>query len=162
MIFQNVYNIVKSVFVNTLGVNLDLLFSIILPVGTITIIIGLFVKNLMDSKISSAARKVKNVQSNIDAIRLFVNLKQEKVFDDYDFISIIPSAVKTRLTNKTSDRTAAYKDLLKLDEISELIETKFVKNEKDKNYLLYIAYYVCQNQTELATFEANIHKLLKE
>jgi hypothetical protein len=162
MVFQNAYTIVKSIFVNTLGVNLDLIVSIIFPIGTVTIIIALFIKNLLDSKISSAARKIKNVQANIDAIRLFVNIRHEQVFDDYNFISIIPSSVKVRLTNKSSDREQAYKDLFKLGEIAELIETKFIKKEKDKNYLLYVAYYVCQNQTELSTFEANLHKLLKE
>jgi hypothetical protein len=94
MIFQNTYILTKAYFINSFGVNLDIIMQIIMPIGTVTVIIALFIKNLMSSKISKIKTKILNIGNSIDQIRLFIIVNEKQSFSDYEFVSILPNMIK--------------------------------------------------------------------
>jgi hypothetical protein len=91
MIFQNTYTIVKSYFTNNFGVNLDIIMQIILPIGTVTVIIGLFIKNLMSSKINGTKKTIASIGDTIAKIQTFIALNGKKALQSFEFVQILPS-----------------------------------------------------------------------
>jgi hypothetical protein len=51
LIFQNVYTIARVYFINNYAVNLDQFVSVILPITSTTIVIVLFIKKIIDTKL---------------------------------------------------------------------------------------------------------------
>jgi len=173
MLFQNLYTITKAYFINSFGVNLDLIMSIILPIGTITVIIGLFIKNLMSSKISQIKKSILSSEDNVEKIRMFVSLHGEKAFEDYDFVQLIPSNVKQIITSQENNKKVLMDALLQYEEVvsyihnihtktnSKLKKTLHIKKltDLDKKYLIYVSTNLCKNSQQLESFFADVKKL---
>jgi len=173
MLFQNLYTITKAYFINSFGVNLDLIMSIILPIGTITVIIGLFIKNLMSSKVSQIKKNILSSEDNVGQIRMFVSLQGTKAFEDYDFMQLIPSGVKQMITSQENNKTVLMDTLLKYDETVKYIENLHVEtnnklkklahinkmSDLDKKYLIYVSTNLCKNLDQLDSFFTDVKKL---
>lgn len=160
MIFQNTYTIVKSYFTNNFGVNLDIIMQIILPIGTVTVIIGLFIKNLMSSKINGTKKTIASIGDTIAKIQTFIALNGKKALQSFEFVQILPSWLQKSIREHKMADDKIIKILDKCQIVVEYIEENFKKNVNDKNYLLYIAYYKCQDFDTLNTFYANIQKVV--
>jgi hypothetical protein len=160
MIFLNAYTILKSYFINQFGVNLDLIMSIILPIGTMTVIVGLFVKNMISSKLNGVKNKINNIYSETSKIKLLVKLNDIDMLNDYDFVSLIPTPITNRflageITKKEIFRELGYYNAT-IKNIEKNIKTK---NEKNKKYFLYVVLNKCNNKKDLDMFYENLVKL---
>jgi len=65
LLFQNGYTLFKSIFLSQFGVDLDLIFSIIIPIGTITVILGVYIKNMLSSKVTAVKKNIKKIDATI-------------------------------------------------------------------------------------------------
>jgi uncharacterized paraquat-inducible protein A len=137
MIFQNAYTILKTIFIKEFGVNLDLIFSIVLPIGTITVIIGLFIKNLLSSKVSATLKAIRNINVTVNNFDVFFHAAKMAALDDYNFVTILPPMIKTPLTNGTIDKNQAFVLMQQLDEAIDFVKHHInPKKAHDLNYLL--------------------------
>jgi hypothetical protein len=159
MLFQNSYTIVKGVFINNFGVNLDLVISIILPIGTITLIIGLFIKNMMDSKVSSVKKGIKSMPATVSSFRVFFYTQKEESLDDYSFVSTLPPLVKNGLTSGSLNKKQAYVILTKLNQSIIFVEQAYAKDPKQKNYLLYVLFNLVSSTEEIDEILFNIQQI---
>jgi hypothetical protein len=135
LIFQNAYSILKIIFASNFGVNLDLIFQIILPIGTITVIVSLFIKNLLSSKVNDVFKAIKNIHGVIDSLMVFYYSKKEVAFDDYNFVSSLPSLIKTQILNNQISTKEASALIEKFDTTIKLIDQTYSKDEKQKKYM---------------------------
>jgi hypothetical protein len=159
MIFQNTYILLKAYFINGFGVNLDIIMQIIMPIGTVTVIIALFIKNLMNSKITKIKQQILSIGDNIDKIRMFIIANGKKSFSDYQFITILPNVIKKYLLVEKIDSEALITELNNFEQIIKYIEKNFNKKDIDMKYLVYIATYICNTKQELDIFYNNLQKL---
>lgn len=159
MIYQNIYTLVKAVFLSRWGVNLDLIFSIILPIGTITVIVGLFIKNLLNSKISNVMRDVKNINSVINTFRTFYYTNRENALKDFDFIAILPPMIKNPLTKGDITTQQTVELINELDDTTKFIEDHYAKNVKEKQFMLYTLFNNVTNKEQINEMKENILKL---
>jgi hypothetical protein len=158
MFFQNTYTLVKSIFMLDLGVNLDLIFSIILPIGTITVIIGLFIKNMMSSKVSGVTSAIKSIGANVASFRVFFYTQGQDSLNDYSFVEILPPMIKVPLTGNKIKKDQAYQLMTQLDQMAQFIETTFADDDKQRNYMLYILFNNVKSIDELNEIKSNIAK----
>jgi hypothetical protein len=159
MIFQNCYTIIKGFFINEYGVNLDLIISIIFPIGTITLIIGLFIKKMMDSKVNFVRKAIKTIPNTISTFRMFFNSQGINSLNDYDFVSILPPLIKGELRKGQENKQKTFELLTKLNESAKYIEDKYSGKEKQKNYLLYVIFNTTSAEEEVDEIMSNIHKI---
>jgi hypothetical protein len=150
----------KSVFLSKLGVNLDLIFQIILPIGTITLIVGLFIKNLLSSKVNSVLNAIKTIDSKLNSFRAFFYTNHSKSLDDYDFVSSLPPLLKKPLINGTITNEAANKLMIELDESAKFIEKYYTK--KQRQYMLYVLFNQIATLDEIKEIKTNTLKLIKK
>jgi hypothetical protein len=159
MLFQNTYTMIKSIFLFELGVNLDLIISIILPIGTITVIIGLFIKNMMDSRVSGVLKAIKNIEGNIASFRVFYYTQKQDSLNDYTFVSMLPPMIKVPLTANKIDRTQAYELMQQLDDAIKFIETNYAHDEKQKHYMMYVLFNNTTCIEQINEIKANALKI---
>jgi hypothetical protein len=159
MIFQNCYTLIKGFFINEYGVNLDLIISIIFPIGTITLIIGLFIKKMMDSKVNSVRKAIKTIPNTISTFRVFFNSQGINSLDDYSFVAILPPLIKGELRKGKDNKQKTFDLLTKLNDSAKYIEDKYSKKEKQKNYLLYVLFTTTSAEAEVDEIMSNIHKI---
>jgi len=147
--------------------------SIILPIGTITVIIGLFIKNLMSSKISQVKKNILSSEDNVEKIKTFVSLQGEKAFEDYDFIQLMPASVRRTITSDENNKKALMKILSECEEVINYIDNIHTESKNklkkiahikkmtnlDKKYLIYIATTVCKNAEQLDSFFDDVKKM---
>jgi hypothetical protein len=159
MIYQTTYTLLRSYFINEFGVNLDIIMQIVLPVGTVTCIVGLFIKNLMSSKMTNVKKQIMGITTVVEQLRVFIILKGTSAFNDYDFVSLIPTFIKNEINNsKIIDNDRMLEQFKKYDSLINLIE-KNIKKIMNKKYLMYVATYICKNEIELDIFKTNIEKI---
>jgi hypothetical protein len=137
MIFQNIYTIIKAIFLSKWGVNLDLIFSIILPIGTITVIVGIFIKNMLNSKVNSVLNAIKGIGGTIATFRTFAYTNGINALDDFNFVAILPPMIKIPLTTGKINKEQAGNLMKELDDGAKFIEAHYVDNPKEKQYMLY-------------------------
>jgi hypothetical protein len=137
MVFQNIYTIVKAIFLSEWGVNLDLIFSIILPIGTITVIVGLFIKNMLNSKVNSILNAIKGIEGTVATFRTFAYTNGANALDDFNFVAILPPMIKGPLTSGKLTKDKANELMLALDDGAKFIESHYANNPKEKQYMLY-------------------------
>jgi hypothetical protein len=133
--------------------------NIILPIGTITVIVGIFIKNLMNSKISSVRKKIKDTPGIISSVCLYLSLKGKDSFKDYEFVLSLPESIKNKLTSKAYSVDEACKILSKKLNIISFIKINFKHNIPDQNYLLYMAYFKLDSEDDLNKYYDNLQKL---
>jgi hypothetical protein len=144
---------------NGFGVNLDIIMQIIIPIGTVTVIIGLFIKNMMSSKLNATKNKIKNIGDSVNKIRMFVTLQGTKAFDDYDFLNLLPSFLKEKIIDGQVDKKALLNSLIEYEKISRFIEDNYKKKDMDKKYLLYVMNNVCKSKDDLDIFYTNLKNI---
>lgn len=159
MLFQNLYTMLKSIFLSKFGVNLDLIFQIILPIGTITLIVGLFIKNLLSSKVNSVLSAIKNIDGKVTSFRAFFYTNKEESLNDYNFVSILPPLIKNPLIKGNMDHKRANNLMLELDETITFINTKYQK--KQRQYMLYVLFNQVGSIDEINEIKTNTNKLIK-
>jgi hypothetical protein len=137
MIFQNIYTIIKAIFLSKWGVNLDLIFSIILPIGTITVIVGIFIKTMLSSKVNSVLNAIKGIDSTIATFRTFSYTNGIEALEDFNFVAILPPMIKAPLTSGKITKTEAGELMNVLDECAKFIELHYADRPKEKQYMLY-------------------------
>ncbi|MDR3163633.1 MAG: hypothetical protein LBT77_00980 [Mycoplasmataceae bacterium] len=160
MIFQNAYTILKTIFIKEFGVNLDLIFSIVLPIGTITVIIGLFIKNLLSSKVSATLKAIRNINVTVNNFDVFFHAAKMAALDDYNFVTILPPMIKTPLTNGTIDKNQAFVLMQQLDEAIDFVKHHInPKKAHDLNYLLWVLFNQINDIDEITEIKTNLLKL---
>jgi hypothetical protein len=142
-----------------LGVNLDLIFSIILPIGTITVIIGLFIKNMMSSKVSGVINAIKTIGASVASFRVFFYAQGLDSLNDYGFVRILPPMIKIPLTNNKIKKDEAFQLMTQLDQMAQFIENTYPKDEKQRNYMLYVLFNNVTCIEELNEIKTNISKV---
>ena len=150
----------KSIFLSKLGVNLDLIFQIILPIGTITLIVGLFIKNLLNSKVNCVLNSIKTIDGKIASFRAFFYTNEKKSLDDYNFVSLLPPLIKQPLIKGTVNNEQANKLMNELDETIDFINDKY-KN-KQRQYMLYVLFNQISSLDEIQEIKINTNKLLQK
>jgi hypothetical protein len=159
MIFQTTYTILKSVFISKWGVNLDLIFQIILPIGTITIIIGLFIKNMLSSKVNSINKAIKSVEGNIKTFRTFYYVNGIDAINDFNFVEILPPMIKNRLTDTKVSKTQINELMQRLDTSIKFIEQHYSFDQKEKQFALYTIFTNTIKEEQLKEIENNALKI---
>ncbi|MDR3249898.1 MAG: hypothetical protein LBS95_02375 [Mycoplasmataceae bacterium] len=159
MIFQNAYTILKSYFINGFGVNLDLIMQIIIPIGTVTVIIGLFIKNMLSNKISQVKKKILSIDENILKIRTFYKLKGLDAFDDFDFIMTLPDSMRRRIDTEKLNKISLNDEMQQFIQLTNEIEIMYAKQDLNKKYLLYVAFNKCKNRNEISILRENLIKI---
>jgi hypothetical protein len=148
----------KSIFLSKLGVNLDLIFQIILPVGTITLIVGLFIRNLLNSKVNNVLNAIKAIDSRIASFRAFFYTNEQNSLNDYNFVSQLPPLIKNPLTNGSITRQQATNLMNKLDETTDFINERYKK--KQRQYMLYVLFNQVSSLDEIKEIKTNTIKLV--
>jgi hypothetical protein len=159
LLFQNLYTLLKAIFLTKLGVNLDLIFQIILPIGTITVIVGLFIKNMLDSKVNAVLKAIKTICSNVTSFRVFFYTQQVEALDDYTFVSVLPPMIKNPLTAGTINKQEAYELMKKLDEGIKFVEEHYAHDTPQKNYILYTLFNNITHYEEIEEIKTNTLKI---
>jgi hypothetical protein len=150
----------KSIFLSKFGVNLDLIFQIILPIGTITLIVGLFIKNLLSSKVNSVLNAIKTIDGKIVSFRAFFYTNKQDSLNDYNFVSSLPPLIKNPLIKGNMSHQQANDLMLQLDEMATFINNKYQK--KQRQYMLYVLFNQVASVDEINEIKTNTLKLVKE
>ncbi|GMO16106.1 MAG: hypothetical protein Ta2E_07280 [Mycoplasmoidaceae bacterium] len=159
MVFQNLYLVIKSHLIKQYGVNLDVMMAVILPIGTITLVIVIFIRNLMTSKLSKMAKDINEMGKNVNWIRLNIKLKGIDCFRDSKFVELLPSYIQKALLYDDISIKEAQKLITNKITVINFIEANFSKKRNDENYLMYVAYYLVNNEEDLQIFYDNLIKL---
>jgi hypothetical protein len=159
MLFQTVYTIVKAVFLSKWGVNLDLVFQIILPIGTITVIVGLFIKNMLSSKVTAVTNGIKGIGGVISTFRTFYYTNKADSLDDFNFVNILPPMIKGPLTAHSITKVQAEQLMQALDDAVKFVETHYAKAKvMEKNYMLYTLFNTVTCVDEITEIKNNVLK----
>lgn len=160
MLFQNLYTMLKSIFLSKFGVNLDLIFQIILPIGTITLIVGLFIKNLLSSRVNSVLNAIKSIDGKVVSFRAFFYINKQDSLNDYNFVSSLPPLIKNPLIKGNMSHQRANDLMLQLDEMATFIDNKYQK--KQRQYMLYVLFNQVASVDEIKEIKENTLKLIKD
>jgi hypothetical protein len=159
MIFQTVYTVVKAIFLSEWGVNLDLIFSIILPIGTITVIVGLFIKNMLTSKVNSVLTAIKGIGGNIATLRTFYYANGMDSIDDFNFVAILPPMIKTPLGTGKITKQQANDLMIQLNDTLKFVEEHYASKPKELNFMLYNVMNNITTIEQISEFKDNVLKL---
>jgi hypothetical protein len=140
-------------------VNLDLIFSIILPIGTITVIVGLFIKNMLSSKVNSVLNDIKHIDAMIATFRTFAYTNGIDALDDFNFVAILPPMIKTPLTNGKITKADAGELMRQLDDAVKFIEVHYATRVKEKQFMLYTLLNNVTSVEQIQELESNMLKL---
>ncbi len=125
ILFQNGYTLLKSVFIQKFNVNLDLILSIILPIGTITIFITLLIKNMLSSQVTTVKTAIKTIGAKASDFQIFYYAQKEKALEDYTFVSQLPTFVRIPLQNNSIDTKQALLLMTTIDEAIIFFQRSF-------------------------------------
>ncbi|AGM25370.1 hypothetical protein [Spiroplasma chrysopicola] len=158
LIIQNGYTLIKSIFSAKFGVNLDLILQIIIPIGTITVIIAVFIKNLLSTKVTAVRNAIKTIGSKVATFRIFYYTQQEKTLEDYTFVTQLPPLIKKSLAAKAITTKQALELMDTLEDGAKFIEQHF-KKPKEANYMLYHLFNEVVDVAEISEIKSNILKV---
>lgn len=158
ILFQNGYTLLKAVFAQKFNVNLDLILSIILPIGTITIFITLLIKNMLSSQVTAVKTAIKTINAKISAFQIFYYTQKEKALEDYTFVSQLPTLVRIPLQNNSIDTKQAFLLMATIDETIIFFKTHFHK-PKELNYMLFHLFNRITDIKEIEEIKSNILKV---
>ncbi len=157
-LIQNGYNILKTLFANQFGVDLDLILTILFPVGTITIILAILIRNLLNANITQVKKAIKNINTRINSFRIFFYSQKEKSLEDFTFVEELPVLIRTPLKQNLISAQEAYALMIKINESSLFIEKNFEK-ESEKNYMLYHLFNEITDIAEIDDIKTNVLKV---
>ncbi|AGM26423.1 hypothetical protein SSYRP_v1c08340 [Spiroplasma syrphidicola EA-1] len=158
LVIQNGYTLIKSIFSAKFGVDLDLILQIIIPIGTITVIIAVFIKNLLSTKVSAVRNAIKTIGGKVATFRIFYYTQQEKSLEDFAFVSQLPPLIKKPLSTKAINTKQALELMDTLEDGAKFIEQHF-KKPKETNYMLYHLFNEIVDVAEIDEIKSNILKV---
>ncbi|WHQ37616.1 hypothetical protein E7Y35_06810 [Spiroplasma sp. SV19] len=159
LLIQNGYTLIKAIFSTKFGVDLDLILSIIIPIGTITVIIAVFIKNMLSTKVTAVRNAIKTIGAKVSAFRIFYYTEREKALEDYTFVTQLPTLVKGPLSTNSIDTKKAYQLMTIIDETAAFFEQHFANKEKEKNYMLYHLFNEITDIAEIDEIKTNVLKV---
>ncbi|MDQ7982630.1 MAG: hypothetical protein REH79_00215 [Spiroplasma sp.] len=157
-LIQNGYNILKSLFSNSFGVDLDLILAVLFPIGTITVILVILIRNLLSTSITKVKQAIKTINVRVASFRIFFYSQKEKSLEDYSFVELLPILVRKPLQKDLISAQEAYDLMVKVNETSIFIEKNF-KKESERNYMLYHLFNEITEIAELDDIKANVLKV---
>lgn len=153
LVIQNSYTIAKSYFATQFDVDIDIIVSIIIPIGTITVIVAIFIRNMMAAKVTA----VKTIMVRVMAFKIYVHSQDDKVFSDYSFMRDMPIIIKERFLSKTINNKQGLELLGIIDETVEFFRLN-IKKPDELNYMLF---HLFNDVHEIAEIEEMRHNILK-
>jgi hypothetical protein len=138
---------------------LDLIFSIILPIGTITVIVGVFIKNMLSSKVNAVLNSIKGVEGTIATFRTFAYTNGYDALEDFNFVSILPPMIKGPLTLGKISKKEAQALMLQLDDAIKFIEQHYTKQPKERQFMLFNLLNNVTSVEQIQELQDNIIKL---
>ena len=148
----------KNVYLLYIGVNIDLLLQIIFPIGTITIIIALYIKNIFSSKMTSILGEIKNIFNRVNHLRSFFYSQHNDSFNDYQFLKDSPLLLNKSFVNKTIDNVKAGELMTKIDELIIFLENN-IHDENNRRYFTFQLLSAIKNEQEFELFEKDVRKI---
>lgn len=158
VIIQNGFNILKVVFANEFGVNLDLILSVLFPIGTITVMLTILIRNMLNTQVSAIMKAIKTIYARVTSYRIFYYSQKQKSLEDYTFVTQLPTLIKGPFAKNAINTTQAYKLMTQIDEATTFIEQHY-KKEKEKKYMLYHLFNEVTDVAEIAEIKSNKLKL---
>lgn len=149
LVIQNGFNILKVIFANEFGVNLDLILSVLFPIGTITVMLTVLIRNMLNSQVSMVLKAIKAINARVTAYRIFYYSQKQKSLEDYTFVSQLPTLIRNPFASNAINTSQAYKLMTLIDETTTFFEQHYEK-EKEKKYMLY---HLFNNVTDIAEIE---------
>jgi hypothetical protein len=138
--FQVGYLFLKDYFFERFGVNIDLAFKIIFPIGSLTLFISLFLKKMWDSSINVIHKEISEISKKVDDFQTFFVLRRERVFEDYQFVMTLPKFVKEKI--KFSKTPQQQQEVFETIRLLDLDLSFFKKKIEKKNHLDTIFYLI--------------------
>lgn len=157
-LIQNGYNILKTLFANQFGVDLDLILNILFPVGTITVMLVILIRNLLNTNITQVKKAIKNISTRINSFRIFFYSQKEKSLADFTFVASLPILIRVPLTKNLISTQEAYDLMIKINETIFFIEKNF-KKEGERNYMLYHLFNEITDSAEIEDIKTNVLKV---
>lgn len=158
LIVQNTFNILKVIFANEFGVNLDLIISVLFPIGTITVMLTILIRNMLNTQVSAVMKAIKTIQARVTAYRIFYYSQKQKSLEDYTFVTQLPTMIKVPFAKNTINTAQAYKLMTIIDDTTTFIEQHYEK-EKEKKYMLYHLFTNVIEIDEITEIKSNKLKL---
>lgn len=158
IVIQNTFNILKIVFANEFGVNLDLILSVLFPIGTITVMLTVLIRNMLNSQVSMVMKSIKAIPARVSAFRIFYYSQKQKGLEDYTFVTQLPVIIKKPFEKNAINTQQAYKLMTIVDEATTFIEQHYEK-EKEKKYMLYHLFNAVTEVAEIEEIKRNKLKL---
>lgn len=158
LVIQNSFSFLKVIFANEFGVNLDLILSVLFPIGTITVMITILIRNMMNTQVSAVMTAIKTINARVTAYRIFYYSQKEKSLEDYTFVTQLPVLVKGPFATNSITTNDAYKLMTEIDEATTFFEQHFEK-EKERRYMLYHLFNEVTNVAEIEEIKRNRLKI---
>lgn len=158
LVIQNSFNILKVIFANEFGVNLDLILSVLFPIGTITVMLTILIRNMLNTQVSAVMKAIKTIYARVTAFRIFYYSQKQKSLEDYTFVSQLPTMIKAPFAQDAINTTQAYKLMTVIDESTTFIQEHYEK-EKEKKYMLYHLFNNVIDIAEIQEIKSNKLKL---
>ncbi|MBE4703817.1 hypothetical protein [Spiroplasma platyhelix] len=158
IIIQNTFNILKVVFANEFGVNLDLILSVLFPIGTITVMLTILIRNMLNTQVSAIMKAIKTINARVTAYRIFYYSQKQKGLEDYTFVTQLPTLIKVPFAKNAINTSQAYKLMTEIDEATTFFEQHYEK-EKEKKYMLYHLFNIITDVAEIEEIKRNKLKL---
>lgn len=157
LVIQNTFNILKVIFANEFGVNLDLILSVLFPIGTITVMLTILIRNMLNTQVSAVMKAIKTIYARVTAYRIFYYSQKQKSLEDYTFVSQLPTIIKVPFAQNAINTSQAYKLMTIVDDTTTFIQEHYEK-EKEKKYMLY---HLFNNVTDIAEIQEIKNNKLK-
>lgn len=158
LVVQNSFNILKVIFANEFGVNLDLILSVLFPIGTITVMLTILIRNMLNTQVSMIMKAIKTINARVTAYRIFYYSQKQKSLEDYTFVSQLPTMIKVPFAKNAITTSQAFKLMAEIDKTTTFIEQHYEK-EKEKKYMLYHLFNIVTDMEEIEEIKRNKLKL---
>lgn len=157
-LIQNGYNVLKTLFFNQFGVDLDLILNILFPVGTITVVLVILIRNLLNTNITQVKKAIKNINVRINSFRIFFYSQKAKSLEDFAFVEQLPTLIRNPLRKNLISSVEAYDLMIQINDATIFIENNFSKIN-ERNYMLYHLFNRVTDVTEIEDIKTNVLKV---
>lgn len=154
----NIYNLFKALFLSKFGVNIDLIVQIVFPIGTITVVVTLFIRNFLSSKVNNIKKAVKEIGKRASRFQSFYHSQGNSSLSDYAFFNELPNFVKTIVGGKKVDDELVEGSLRLTDEMIDFLKHN-IKRKDDLNYTLFYFFNELKDIHDVDILKKNIQKV---
>ena len=155
MFIQNGYNLLKAVLLSTIDINLDVVFSVIIPIGLITVILGFYIKSAFDSQITQVKKAIKNIDGQVTTFRTFYNANPTTCIDDYNFVNSLPAFLKKVLNHKDMNKKILQENFELINKSIDFFNTNYDPKSQTRKVNLYAIFNVVKNTKQLQALYNN-------